>query len=290
LMFTSWSKNKASTIKAFCQGQNRATSRQWKAALNYDDDFPVEHRISYNMLVVGIAGSGKTTLLNTMQQSVTGQYGDLTTCGDAEECTTRMGQIQVDGVPVSLIDCRGTHWVDELEQIEVQNILDGRYQPGERIRRERNSNGDGLAEEKKLAQQPQAPFANQIHGALFVFRANDPSLLAGTAKDVYKPLRSLMQKRGMQPICVLTHYDKLTGWSWRSQLEVAKARASALCGCSPEHVFVLSSATKADQRLASETENVCLDIFLRSLVECEKYHLTVVQLEKLRQNRTNSSS
>ena len=141
--------------------------------------------------VFGPTGSGKSCFVNTCERAVR-----QTEKGSAPDSTTgQEGTITLqDYLPemfFRLVDTRGFFNYNSNENIEFQNILFGKIQPGDNIVRPKN-------DEDNTQELNQCPaFGQRLHGIIIVVKANDPRLTEGALKDYLKPVRDVLRKNGI---------------------------------------------------------------------------------------------
>ena len=141
--------------------------------------------------VFGPTGSGKSSFINTCERAVR-----QTVKGSAQVYTTGvMGTITLqDYLPemfFRLVDTRGFFNYKANENIEFQNILLGKIQPGDNIVRPE----DGEDNTQELHQCP--AFGQRLHGIIIVIKATDPRLAEGVLNDHLKPVRDVLRKNGI---------------------------------------------------------------------------------------------
>ena len=90
-----------------------------------------------------------------------------------------------------LVDTRGFFKFDSEENIEFQNILLGKIQPGDNIVRPVNDEDNT----QELSQCP--AFGQRLHGIIFVIMATDPRLTEGALRNYLKPFRDVLRKNGI---------------------------------------------------------------------------------------------
>ena len=141
--------------------------------------------------VFGPTGSGKSCFINTCERAVR-----KTEKGSAPDSTTgQEGTITLqDYLPemfFRLVDTRGFFNYNSNENIEFQNILFGKIQPGDNIVRPDN-------DEDNTQDLHQCPaFGQRLHGIIIVVMANDPRLTEGALRDYLKPVRDVLRKNGI---------------------------------------------------------------------------------------------
>ena len=141
--------------------------------------------------VFGPTGSGKSCFINTCERAVR-----QTEKGSAPDSTTgQEGTITLqDYLPemfFHLVDTRGFFNYSGNENIEFQNILYGKVQPGDNVVRP----VDNGARAQEMHQSP--AFGQRLHGIIIVVKANDPRLKGGGLKDYLKPVRDVLRKNGI---------------------------------------------------------------------------------------------
>ena len=141
--------------------------------------------------VFGPTGSGKSCFINTCERAVR-----QTEKGSAPDSTTgQEGTITLqDYLPemfFRLVDTRGFFNYNSNENIEFQNILFGKIQPGDNIVRPKN-------DEDNTQELNQCPaFGQRLHGIIIVIKATDPRLAEGVLSDHLKPVRDVLRKNGI---------------------------------------------------------------------------------------------
>ena len=164
-----------------------------KTRLDNFRGLPIDDVTQLRIGVFGPTGSGKSCFINTCERAVR-----ETEKGSAPDSTTgQEGTITLqDYLPemfFHLVDTRGFFNYNANENVEFQNILYGKLQPGDNVSRppegQDSSPGMGL-----LHQSP--AFANRMHGVIIVAMANDPRLREGALKDYLKPVRDILRKTG----------------------------------------------------------------------------------------------
>ena len=141
--------------------------------------------------VFGPTGSGKSCFINTCERAVR-----QTEKGSAPDSTTGLeGTITLqDYLPemfFRLVDTRGFFNYNSNENVEFQNILFGKIQPGDNIVRPDN-------DEDNTQELHQCPaFGQRLHGIIIVIKATDPRLAEGVLSDHLKPVRDVLRKNGI---------------------------------------------------------------------------------------------
>ena len=141
--------------------------------------------------VFGPTGSGKSCFINTCERTVR-----QTEKGSAPDSTTgQEGTITLqDYLPemfFHLVDTRGFFNYNANEVAEFENILTGRIQPGDNIKRPKE---DEASTAQDLHQKTE--FDQRMHGIIIVVKANDPRLGEGALRDYLKPVRDMLRKNG----------------------------------------------------------------------------------------------
>ena len=141
--------------------------------------------------VFGPTGSGKSCFINTCERAVR-----QTEKGSAPDSTTgQEGTITLqDYLPemfFRLVDTRGFFNYKANENIEFQNILLGKIQPGDNIVRPE----DGEDNTQELHQCP--AFGQRLHGIIIVIKAINPRLTEGALRMYLKPVRDVLRKNGI---------------------------------------------------------------------------------------------
>ena len=141
--------------------------------------------------VFGPTGSGKSCFINTCERTVR-----QTEKGSAPDSTTgQEGTITLqDYLPemfFHLVDTRGFFNYNANEVAEFENILTGRIQPGDNIKRPKEGEASAAQE-----LQHNTEFGQRMHGIVIVVKANDPRLAEGALRDYLKPVRDMLRKNG----------------------------------------------------------------------------------------------
>ena len=141
--------------------------------------------------VFGPSASGKSSFINTCERTVRqtekGRAPDSTTGADA----TITLQDHLPEMFFHLVDTRGFYKYDAFEVAEFENILTGRIQPGDNIKRCREGEASAAQE---LYQNPE--FGQKMHGVIIVVKASDPRLQEGALRDYWRPFRDMLRKTG----------------------------------------------------------------------------------------------
>ena len=141
--------------------------------------------------VFGSTGSGKSCFINTVERVVRktnkGSVPDQT---QAKEGTIVL-QDYLPELFFHLVDTRGFYIYDSHDVIEFQNVLSGKFQPGDIIVRPKK----GQVNKQEMHQCPK--FGQRLHGAIIVVKGTDPRLAEGALRDYWNPLRSILCKSGI---------------------------------------------------------------------------------------------
>ena len=81
------------------------------------------------------------------------------------------------------------------------------------------------------------------------------------------PTLLLASTKGIAPITVVTHRDKL---KTKEECENALYEASAATGSSPDHTFFVTNYTKENNKRNPETEHMTFDILHYALLTAER--------------------
>lgn len=221
--------------------------------------------------VFGPTGSGKSCFVNTCERAVR-----ETERGSAPDSTTgQEGTITLqDYLPemfFHLVDTRGFFNYNSNENIEFQNILFGKIQPGDNILR----STDGENKPQEMHQCP--AFGQRMHGIIIVVKANDPRLTEGALKDYLKPVRDVLRRNGIAPITVITHRDTL---QTEDDKKDAFDEASAATGSSPSHTFFMWNYTKDNKERNPQIEQMTFDVLHYALMTAERAVKIMKQKEK----------
>jgi len=96
-----------------------------------------------------------------------------------------------------LVDISGFFSVKECD-IEIQDILFGKLQPGDKINRRYL---EKQVDDKAYQCPPCAVFGDRMHAVIFFVKANDPRLMDGMLGAEWRSFRGLLQKIGSGIIC-----------------------------------------------------------------------------------------
>ena len=142
--------------------------------------------------VFGPTGSGKSCFINTCERAV--RQTDKGTAPDSttgQEGTVTLHDYRPE-LFFNLVDTPGFFNYNSNETVVFQNILQGKIQPGDNVRRPKEDQEDVPAMD--LHRCP--PFANRLHGVIIIVKANDPRLREGALRDYLKPVRRILQRIG----------------------------------------------------------------------------------------------
>ena len=195
-----------------------------KTRLDSFRGLPIDDVTQLRIGVFGPTGSGKSCFINTCERTVR-----ETEKGSAPDSTT--GQegtiILQDYLPemfFHLVDTRGFFNYNANETVEFENIVLGRLQPGDNVKRPEE--GQANTPPMDLHQNPQ--FANRLHGVIIVVMANDARLTEGGLKDYLKPVRDILRKSGNIGLlhCILVY--------WYRSLKSLSFFAFQITSCEPK--------------------------------------------------------
>ena len=141
--------------------------------------------------VFGPAGTGKTSFINTCERAVrqTEQGSTPGSSGPWEDTITL--QDYLPEMFFHLVDTRSFFNYNSEENIEFQNILYGKLQPGDTL--VRSAGGQNITQEMHRCPE----FGQRLHGIIIVVKAKDPRLREGALKDYLKPVRDVLRKNGI---------------------------------------------------------------------------------------------
>ena len=141
--------------------------------------------------VIGPAGSGKSCFINTCERVVRQtEKGSALVSRTGKMGTTTL-QDYLPDMFFRLVDTKGFYNYDSIENIEFQNILLGKIQPGADLIRPVN-------DEDNTQELNQCPaFGQRLHGIIIVIMATDPRLTEGALRDYLKPVRDVLRKNGI---------------------------------------------------------------------------------------------
>ena len=142
--------------------------------------------------VFGHAGSGKSSFINTVERVVRQtDKGSVPVTSCLGEEGTIILQDYLPELFFHLVDTRGFFIYDSDDVIEFQNVLSGKFQPGDIIVRPKKDQ----VNKQEMHQCPK--FGQRLHGAIIVVKGTDPRLAEGALRDYWNPLRSILCKSGI---------------------------------------------------------------------------------------------
>ena len=153
---------------------------------------PIDDVTQLRIGVFGTPGAGKRSFINTCERAIR-----ETEKGSVPDSTTvKEGTITLqDYLPemfFRLVDVRGFFNFNGNKEVEFRNILEGKFQQGDNVTRPLDLEGQG----NTSLMGPSPTFANQLHGVIWVVKANGPLLSDGRFKDDLKSVRDILRRKG----------------------------------------------------------------------------------------------
>jgi len=259
-------------VSGYRIGVHSQHAKTWRKQLDIADDaeIPNEQKFDYRILIIGQTGAGKSCLITNIARSVDAELRMSTAISnDGGEGTDILEPYEFKELPLTLLDTRGLFFYDPLELKEVRNLVDGKYKDFEVIVRKRKQDGK-LIFDQTVEKRPTAEFKDQIHGVIFVFKSIDPYLKNGTYFEQYRPIRTFMRRRGMQPIVCITWADKMA----TADVTEIRRQAVAATGCDKDRMYEIVNAQNSTQEVPTPTKVQVFKMLHECLVFCEKYHLS----------------
>eukprot|EP00475_Leptophrys_vorax_P032311 TRINITY_DN4972_c0_g1_i1.p1 TRINITY_DN4972_c0_g1~~TRINITY_DN4972_c0_g1_i1.p1 ORF type:complete len:549 (-),score=141.45 TRINITY_DN4972_c0_g1_i1:53-1645(-) len=150
-----------------------------------------------NLMTLGASGHGKSSLITTLLQAFS-RKREAVVSGDPTHGTTEFRRFNLAG-NLNLWDCVGLS-KNNFEGIVFDRMLSGRYSSGKSL-------GSGISNSDPHLSMFEDP-RNVIHNVIFVVSASD---LKGnkSLQEQLSEYRSLLVKRGYNPVMVLTKVDQV---------------------------------------------------------------------------------
>ncbi|XP_070553850.1 uncharacterized protein [Ptychodera flava] len=218
--------------------------------------------------VIGPAGAGKSSFINTCERTI--KIADKGSCEvfTGGEGTIRL-QDYLGGIcAFRLVDVRGFQKVDKDEMISMRRVLDGNIRPGEVLDFGKADSGSGIKFD--------VPLLDRIHGVICLGNPTDPYLLDGSLPEAIKDFRETMRERGITPVCVITHKDKISSEAEKNRIT---ENISAGTGCAKNHVFILRNYTPEHSKRDPIVELDVLRVLHCALVAAERFVMISKQRE-----------
>ncbi|XP_019622048.1 PREDICTED: uncharacterized protein LOC109468238 isoform X1 [Branchiostoma belcheri] len=210
----------------------------------------------------GPSGSGKSSFINTCERAVKQTIrGTCETQTSGQEGTILVQEyLDNIGSKFCLVDTRGFFNYGNEEFTAMKNIVYGRIKAGEKI--------EVTGEEQVDESNSQDTFTDWLHAIVIVLSAKDPLLLDGTHTTNLNTIRHFMKPRGIAPVTVITHVDRVRG---NHELERIKLKASAATGSPPNHVYFIQNYHPEHEERDFNTELQAMKILNAALVVGERF-------------------
>ncbi|XP_066287406.1 uncharacterized protein [Branchiostoma lanceolatum] len=210
----------------------------------------------------GPTGSGKSSFINTCERALEPGLrkgtADIQTGGGEGTIALQEFLDHLDN-DFRLVDTRGffQHGADEF--MALTNIVFGRIKPGEEIKFEKEADN----------KDSEDYFPNWLHAIIIVLSAADPRLQGPrqTHRENLNVVREFMRPRGIAPITVITHHDKIS----KSQEEDTLAKASAATGSARDHTFFVTNYHVDKKERDYSTDVEAMKVMRSALNVAERY-------------------
>ncbi|XP_019628996.1 PREDICTED: uncharacterized protein LOC109473519 [Branchiostoma belcheri] len=211
----------------------------------------------------GPSGSGKSSFINTCEMALKPGLrkgtADIQSGGGEGTITIQKFLDDLDN-DFHLVDTRGFFKHDAEEFAALTNIVFGRIKPDQKIKFEVNADNADSEEY----------FRNWLHAIIIVLSADDPRLRNGhTHLDNLNIVREFMRPRGIAPITVITHRDRI-GES-QEELEDVLAKASAATGSARDHTFFVTNYHVDKKERDYNTDIEAMKVMRSALMVAERY-------------------
>ncbi|XP_066287413.1 polyunsaturated fatty acid 5-lipoxygenase-like isoform X3 [Branchiostoma lanceolatum] len=209
----------------------------------------------------GPTGSGKSSFINTCERALEPGLrkgtADIQTGGGEGTIALQEFLDHLDN-DFRLVDTRGFFQHGAEEFTALTNIVFGRIKPGQEIKFETQAD-DKDSEEY---------FPNWLHAIIIVLSADDPRLQDGnTHRGNLNIVREFMRPRGIAPITVITHHDRID----ESQEEDILAKASAATGSARDHTFFVTNYHVDKKERDYSTDIEAMKVMRSALNVAERY-------------------
>ncbi|XP_019628879.1 PREDICTED: interferon-induced protein 44-like [Branchiostoma belcheri] len=206
----------------------------------------------------GITGSGKSSFINSVFMALHGEDEGPAVI----QSTGAEGTIILEALPVTdgftLLDTRGFGLLGGDAEKEILAILNGDIKDESGIDRDKTV--------KTSLTGVGTVLRDETHVVLWFVKANDPRLHKGAYRCHMDFLRQQLLRRGIAPITVITHHDKIA----ESQEEEVLAKASAATGSPRSFTFFVTNY-HVDQEGDYRTHIEAMKVMRSALLVAERY-------------------
>jgi len=208
--------------------------------------------------VFGQTGSGKSAFISTCERTLMDSKMGTAPIQTLGGEGTVLLEDYLTGLPFQLVDTRGFFSYDENEKNEILNILNGHLKSGDFI--QRDSPNPVYKAASPILQR-------RIHAVIIIVRGDDVRLNTEVYKQNFEFLRLYLFKKGIAPITVVTHVDKLTD---AAAQEAALQKAAIMAGTTLSNTFGIHNYI-SDETKRATTEQSVVDILNCALRSAELF-------------------